>query len=100
VGDFSATVGQVFQPAELQSAHFWVRVGNNDTNPDDAPRQFDPYLGDDRLERAQAFAAALDSLDIPVQLAVFPGVQHALTPAMQHAAVAFLVDQSAGWRTA
>jgi pimeloyl-ACP methyl ester carboxylesterase len=95
VADLPATVGQTFQPAELRSVHFWVGVGNNDTNPADVPRQFDPYLGDDRLDRAQAFVAALDTLDISVHLAVFPDVSHALTPAMQQAAVAFLADQSA-----
>jgi hypothetical protein len=63
VGNFPATVGQVFQPSELRSAHFWVGVGNNDTNPADVPRQFDPFQGDDRLDRARAFVAALDTLD-------------------------------------
>lgn len=97
VGDFPSTVGQVFQPAELRSVHFWVGVGNNDTNPADVPRQFDPFQGDDRLDRALAFAKALNTLDISVQLAVFPGVPHALTPGMQQAALAFLADQSADW---
>ena len=95
VGDFQSTVGQVFQPSELRSVHFWVGVGNNDTNPADVPRQFDPYQGDDRLDRAQAFVAALDTLGIPVKLAVFPDVPHALTPAMQQAAIAFLANQLA-----
>jgi pimeloyl-ACP methyl ester carboxylesterase len=94
VGDLPASVGQPFQPSELSSVHFWVGVGNNDTNPADVPRQFDPYLGDDRLDRALAFVAVLESLNISAQLAVFPDVPHALTPAMQRAAIAFLVDQS------
>jgi pimeloyl-ACP methyl ester carboxylesterase len=95
VGDFRATVGRVFAPSKLRSVHFWVGVGNNDTNPADVPRQFDPYQGDDRLDRARAFVAALDKLDVSVQLAVFANVPHALTPAMQGAAVAFLAEQSA-----
>jgi hypothetical protein len=75
--------------------HFWVGVGNNDTNPTDVPRQFDSYLGDDRLDRAQAFVAALRTLEVSAQLAIFPNVPHALTPDMQRAAVGFLADQSA-----
>lgn len=95
VGDLRATVGQAFAPAELQSVHFWVAVGTNDTNPADVPRQFDPYLGNDRLHRARAFVAALDKLDVSAQLAVFPGVPHMFTPAMEQAALAFLTRQSA-----
>jgi pimeloyl-ACP methyl ester carboxylesterase len=94
VGNFSATVGQPFQPAALRAVHFWVAVGGSDTNPADVPRQFDPYLGDDRLDRALAFVAALHTLDVSAQMAIFPNVPHALTADMQQAAVAFLADQS------
>ncbi len=94
VSDFASTVGQVFKPSQLRSVHFWVGVGNNDTNPADVPRQFDPYQGDDRLDRAQAFVAALHTLDVSAQPKVFPNVPHALTPAMESAAIAFLADQS------
>jgi pimeloyl-ACP methyl ester carboxylesterase len=95
VGDLPATVGQVFESSELRAVHFWVAVGNKDTNPADVPRQFDPYLGSDRLDRARAFVAALDKLDVPAELAVFPNVPHDLTPAMVGAAIAFLADHSA-----
>jgi pimeloyl-ACP methyl ester carboxylesterase len=94
VSDFPAIVGDVFDPTELQAVHFWVGVGNNDTNPADVPRQFDPYLGNDRLDRARAFVAALGSLNVSAQLVVFPGVPHALTPAMEGAAIAFLADSN------
>jgi pimeloyl-ACP methyl ester carboxylesterase len=94
VGDFPTTVGQVFAPSELQSVHFWLGVGNNDTNPADVPRQFDPYQGDDRLDRARAFVAALGTINVSAALTVFPDVSHELTPAMQDAAVAFLAGQS------
>ncbi len=93
VGDFPATVGQVFSPTQLQAVRFWVTVGNNDTNPADVPHQFDPYQGNDRLDRARAFVAALGTINVSAALAVFPNVSHALTPAMQQAAVAFLARQ-------
>jgi hypothetical protein len=94
VGDFPTTVGQPFEPWALRSVHFWVAVGTNDTNPAEVPRQFDPFQGDDRLDRAQAFVTALGALDVSAQLVVFPGVPHALTPAMEGAAIAFLTDHS------
>jgi predicted esterase len=95
LADFPATIGQVFAPAQLQSVHFWIGVGNNDTNPADVPQQFDSYQGNDRLDRARAFVAALDSLNVSAQLAVFPDVAHAFTPVMEQAAVAFLAAQPA-----
>jgi hypothetical protein len=94
VGNFSATVGRPFQPAALRAVHFWVAVGGSDTNPADVPRQFDRYLGDDRLDRALAFVGALRRLDVSAQMAIFPNVPHALTADMQQAALAFLADQS------
>lgn len=95
VGDLPTTVGEVFEPSELQAVHFWVAVGTNDTNPADVPRQFDPYLGNDRLDRARAFVAALDRMHVAAELAVFPNLPHAFTSAMEGAAIAFLADQSA-----
>jgi len=95
VADFPATVGQTFAPSQLRSVHFWVGVGNNDTNPADVPRQFDACQGDDRLDRARAFVAALGALNVTTELAVFPDVPHALTPAMVDSAVAFLAGQPA-----
>ena len=92
--DLVLVVGQPFDPWELRSVDFWVAVGTNDTNPAEVPRQFDPFQGDDRLDRAQAFVTALGALDVSAQLAVFPGVPHALTPAMEGAAIAFLADHS------
>jgi hypothetical protein len=85
----------VFAPSELRATHFWVGVGNNDTNPADVPRQFDACQGDDRVDRAEAFVAALGALDISAELAVFPNVSHALTPAMLDAALTFLAAQPA-----
>jgi hypothetical protein len=83
----------VFDPSELRSVPFWVAVGTNDTNPADVPRQYDPYLGDDRVDRARSFVAALSSLHVSAQLAVFADVPHALTPAMAGAAIDFLASQ-------
>jgi pimeloyl-ACP methyl ester carboxylesterase len=94
VADLPATVGQAFDVSELRSVRFWVGVGSNDANPADVPRQFDPYVGSDRLDRARAFVAALETVGIPAQLAVFPDVSHALTPAMETAAIAFLANPS------
>jgi pimeloyl-ACP methyl ester carboxylesterase len=94
VGDFPATVGQGFECSELRAVHFWVAVGDTDTNPEEVPREFDPYLGGDRVRRARTFVAALDKLDVSAELVLFADVAHALTPAMEGAAITFLADQS------
>jgi pimeloyl-ACP methyl ester carboxylesterase len=90
VGDFPSSVGRPFQPEQLRSVRFWVGVGGVDTNPDDVPRQWDAYEGDDRLDRAQAFVAALSAIDVSARLTVFPDAPHDLPPRMRGAAIAFL----------
>ena len=45
--------------------------------------------------RGEVKFAALGTLQVSAELAVFPGVPHALTPAMVAAAVAFLAAQPA-----
>lgn len=89
VGDLPASVGRPFRPEQLRSVRFWVGVGGVETNPADVPRQWD-YEGDNRLDRAQAFVAALAAIDVSARLTVFPDVPHDLTPIMQQAAITFL----------
>lgn len=90
VADFATTVGRSFALADVRSVRFWIGVGMSDTNAGDVPRQFDTYEGANRVIRARAFVAALDSAHVAAQLAVFPGVSHALTPDMLQSAFAFL----------
>ena len=93
VADFQTTVGQSFVLSDVRLVHFWIGIGTTDTNANDVPRQFDAFEGTNRLTRARAFVAALERAHVSAQLAVFPGVAHALTPDMLQAAVAFLAAE-------
>ena len=90
VGDLARYQGEPFDPAAVRDVAFWLGVGGGDNQPGDVPRQWDPYIGTNRVDRAQAFATALAQLDVPTTLTVFPGAGHEISPEMQARAVAFL----------
>jgi poly(3-hydroxybutyrate) depolymerase len=77
--DLSDRFGRSFDSVTLQQVPFWVGVGGEDRNPADLPRQWDPYLGNTRVARAESFSAQLAALGVPVQLNIFPGVGHTVT---------------------
>jgi pimeloyl-ACP methyl ester carboxylesterase len=89
VGDLARYTGQPFDRARFDTVQFFVGVGGNDSNPADVPHQWD-YEGTTRLQRAEAFVAAMKKLGAQVELTVFPGVDHTLTPEMRSAACRFL----------
>jgi predicted esterase len=88
--DLSERFGRPFDAAALQRVPFWIGVGAEDRNPADLPRQWDPYLGNTRVARAENMAAQLAALGVPVQLNVFPGVGHALTDEVGTGAMDFI----------
>ena len=90
VGDLARYQGEPFDAAAVRDVAFWLGVGGGDNQPGDVPRQWDPYIGTNRVERAQAFATALAQLDVPTTLTVFPGAAHEISPEMQARAVEFL----------
>ena len=65
-------------------------MGAEDRNPADLPRQWDPYLGNTRVARAESMSAQFAALGVPVQLNVFPGVGHALTDEIGTRAMDFI----------
>ena len=65
-------------------------VGGLDTNPADLPRQWDSYEGTTRLQRAQAFQAAMLEMGGSSVLKVFGDAGHGVTPEMRLAACSFL----------
>jgi hypothetical protein len=69
---------------------FWVGVGGLDTNAADVPRQWDTYEGTTRVQRAQAFEAAMQQLGASSILRVFGNARHEVTPEMRLAACKFL----------
>jgi predicted esterase len=88
--DLRERFGRDFNPSALGGIQFWVAVGASDNNPNDLPRQWDPYLGNNRVARAEAFAQRLREVGAPTQLALFPGVGHAVTEEMTARALDFI----------
>jgi pimeloyl-ACP methyl ester carboxylesterase len=81
----AADGGQEFNSRRFESVPVWIGVGAADNHVGDVPSAWDPYLGDDRVERAQTFAQALQDMGADVALTVFPNADHTLTDDMRAA---------------
>jgi pimeloyl-ACP methyl ester carboxylesterase len=90
VKDLAQYAGSAFDPTSFGGIQFWVGVGAQDTNPADLPRQWDSYEGTNRLQRAQAFEAAMQQMGASAVLRVFGNTRHEITTEMRLAACTFL----------
>jgi pimeloyl-ACP methyl ester carboxylesterase len=90
VHDMADYTGSSFDSGRFGSVQFWVGVGGLDNNPADLPRQWDPYEGKTRVQRAQAFESAIQQLGVTASLHVFNNARHEVTRDMGNAACAFL----------
>ena len=88
--DMPRYAGHPFNPSLFAGVQFWVGVGSLDTNAADLPRQWDSIEGTNRLQRAQAFEAAVERVGVSSALRVFAHAGHAITGEMRQAACAFL----------
>jgi pimeloyl-ACP methyl ester carboxylesterase len=77
--------GQAFNAASFDTVPIWLGVGGADNNTADVPSAWSPYIGTTRVDRAQHFADALQSLGAEVSLTVFPNTDHTLTDEMRAA---------------
>jgi pimeloyl-ACP methyl ester carboxylesterase len=77
--------GKAFNAGEFREVPIWVGVGADDNNPNDVPDAWDPYIGDDRRERAERFTSTLSNMGADVTLNVFDGASHGLTDDMRAA---------------
>jgi predicted esterase len=75
--------GRAFDASSFQSVPIWIGVGGADNVDADVPDAWDPYIGPDRLNRAQNFAQALQNLGANVSLTVFANTGHTLTDDMR-----------------
>lgn len=92
IGNLAQTDGgQAFDVSAFDTVPIWIGVGGADNNPADVPVSWSPYIGPNRLQRAQNFAQALQMLGAEVSLTVFPNVGHALTDDMRSAGCANLL---------
>jgi pimeloyl-ACP methyl ester carboxylesterase len=90
VGDMVNYVGHPLDREELRKVSFFLQVGANDNDPDEVPRQFDPYSGKNRVARAYAFQYALLALNVQSRLTVYPDAGHQITTEMRKTALQFL----------
>ena len=93
VADLPQRTGRGLALDRLGRVPFLVGAGAADDRAEDVPRQWDPYVGRTRVERAQRFAATLAQLGVPARAAILPGTGHELTEAMLDAAFGFF-DQA------
>jgi pimeloyl-ACP methyl ester carboxylesterase len=77
--------GQAFDESSFNSVAVWIGVGSADANDADVPDAWDPYIGPDRLNRAEAFTQALQESGATVTLQVFPKTDHTFTDAKRAA---------------
>jgi len=90
IKDLAQYDGSPFDPARFDGVQFWVGVGGLDTNPADVPHQWDSYEGTTRVQRAQAFEAAMQQMGASSVLRVFGDARHEITSEMRLAACTFL----------
>jgi pimeloyl-ACP methyl ester carboxylesterase len=83
VGDLSNYTGHNFNEAAFKRVNFWVQVGQSDNKNNEVPRQYDSYIGLNRLERATNFHNALKQLGVPATLTVFPNLAHSTSKEME-----------------
>ena len=95
VQDMPTYVGRPFDVARFSGILFWVAVGGRDTNSADLPRQWDGIEGSTRVQRAEAFEAAMQNVGANSVLRVFGDAQHELTGEMRVAACDFLEGATA-----
>jgi pimeloyl-ACP methyl ester carboxylesterase len=90
VKDLALYTGRAFDATRFGGIPFWIGVGGLDTNSADVPRQWDTYEGTTRVQRAQAFEAAMQQLGASSVLRVFGDAKHEVTGEMRLAACKFL----------
>jgi poly(3-hydroxybutyrate) depolymerase len=77
--------GRAFDADSFNSVPIWIGIGSADSNDADVPDAWDPFIGTDRLNRAQVFTRALRDLGANVSLQVFPKTDHTFTAAIRAA---------------
>ena len=90
VADFPDLFGKPFDSQQFTTIPFWIGVGANDVNPAEVPHQWDPYIGAQRVQRAEEFTSWLQRSGMRVQLDVFTSGGHGETAETRAAALGFL----------
>ena len=93
--DVDTICGQKFDAAATRQVAYWIGVGGADTNTQEVPRQWDPLVGTNRLDRAKRYVEILQTFGARANLDVFPGAGHEVTDAMRDDAMKFLASVGA-----
>ncbi len=86
--------GRAFDPDAARRVSYWIGVGASDTRVEDVPRQWDQYIGDDRVERAKRYVEVLQQFGAQATFELFPNAGHEVTDTMRADAVRFLASLS------
>lgn len=92
--DLDQVTGRPVDYAALRSVSFLIGVGERDNNPNDVPRQWDPYLGTNRVDRAINLSRALQVVGARCALSIFPGLAHDQTDEVRRRAFEHLAAAS------
>jgi pimeloyl-ACP methyl ester carboxylesterase len=95
VADLEQQVGHKIDAARLAAIRFLIGVGARDNREGDVPRQWDPFVGKTRVERAERFAASLNEMGMPAKMVVVPDAGHELTAPMVEQVTSFLAGAAA-----
>jgi len=98
VADLEQRSGRGVDAARMSTVRFLIGVGANDNLEGDVPRQWDPFLGKDRVERAERFAASLAAMGMPAQVVVVPDTGHELSAGMMTQVSSFLTEAASELR--
>jgi predicted esterase len=93
--DVDTICGQKFDAVATKQVAYWIGVGAADTRAEDVPRQWDPLVGTNRLERAKKYVEILQQFGARANLEVFPNAGHEVTPTMRDDAMGFLATVGA-----
>jgi len=94
VSNFSDVFDVAFDADAFARVPVWIGVGERDNIDADVPREWDPYLGRNRRERADKYAASLSRSGSQALLQIIPGVAHEETSEIRAAAIRFLQDKT------
>jgi pimeloyl-ACP methyl ester carboxylesterase len=75
--------GNAFNASDFEEVPIWIGVGGSDNNTADVPAAWTPYIGGTRVDRAQNFTEALQTIGADVSLTIFPNTDHTLTDQMR-----------------
>lgn len=89
LSNFSQITGFNFDQANFIKISFDVQVGLQDNDPNQVSHAFDPYLGNNRVVRAQTFYMGLQQIGVKVIFNLVPNTQHEVNTAQINLAEQF-----------